>query len=78
MSNEKLTMRLAGGAVVTFTSKEQKERFIKNHFHNGTFIHGLNAIQKTRNGYYFAGEKIPTEITRSNNFKRIEDENNEE
>lgn len=29
MSNEKLTMRLAGGAVVTFTSKEQKERFIK-------------------------------------------------
>lgn len=29
MSNEELTMRLAGGAVVTFTSKEQKERFIK-------------------------------------------------
>lgn len=28
MSKEELTMRLDGGAIVTFISKEQKERFI--------------------------------------------------
>lgn len=69
MIKKDLTMRLEGGAIVTFISQEQKERFIKNHFHKGVFIHGFNAVRKNRNGYFFVGEKIPKEIAIKNNFK---------
>lgn len=74
MSKEELAMRLSGGAIVTFISKEQKERFIKNHFHNGVFIHGFNSIQKSKNGYFYEGEKIPKEVAINNNYKTIKED----
>lgn len=73
MRGESLTMRLEGGIIVTFQSREQKQRFTKNHIYKGVFIHGFDEVKKCSNGYYYHGMKIPEKVARANIYRKIEE-----
>lgn len=74
MTDDNLTLRLEGGLVATFISLSQKERFLRNHFHKGKFIHGFNMIKKSKEGYFYDYVRIPKELAIKNKFRKIEND----
>lgn len=72
MTDDNLTLRLEGGVIATFVSLSQKERFLRNHFFKGKFIHGFDVVKKSKEGYFYDHVRIPKGLAIKNIYTKIE------